>query len=132
MSVLMFPLPTQSTSSQSREASSCVASAGLDKRRSGTQEQPGSLSICNLSLPRAKSQPAGYRQLFLPFFFFLNKKKGVPKGSGLLDVIRRITGDLAGRAAVKGGSGYVVKGSTDRTDVIFRKAPAPKLTCSKR
>lgn len=85
-----------------------------------------------ISLPRAKSQPAGYRQLFLPFFFFLNKKKGVPKGSGLLDIIRRITGDSAGRAAVKGGSGYVVKGSTDRTDVIFRKAPAPKLTCSRR
>lgn len=70
---------------------------------------------------------------FLTFFLSVfNKKRGVHKGSVLLDIISGITDDLADRAAVKVDF-ISSEGKRRGTDLIFREAlMAPKLICSTR
>ena len=74
----MRPLLTQNIAAQNSEASDSAASASLNKRRGESRNSPA----CPL-LAITPHQGLSHGRLdadSFVFLFFLNKKKGVPKG----------------------------------------------------
>ena len=85
MFVLMRPHPTQNIVAQNNEASNSAASGSLDKRRG---ESRNSLACPLPAITPHQGLNHGWLDAdSFVFLFFFNKKKGVPKGQVLLDII---------------------------------------------